>query len=102
MTVLKIASNQMQSTLSVLKIMNAFIEQDTTKELAMHTGSQTNESEHIVYVIHPITREPIEIDPEQRWFWTLEWQMGERQVENDLATGDYQDFESMDDFFADM
>jgi hypothetical protein len=102
MTVLKIASNQMQSTLSVLKIMNAFVEQDTTKEMAMHTVTQTNESENIVYAKHPITRELVEIDPAQRWFWTEEWQLGERQVEKDLAAGNYEDFDNMDDFFADM
>lgn len=68
----------------------------------MHTGSQTNESENILYVIHPITREPVQIEPEQRWFWREEWQTGELQVEDDLAAGEYQDFENMDDFFADM
>ncbi len=27
------------------------------------------------------------IDPDQRWFWTPEWQEGEREVEMELADG---------------
>ncbi len=28
-----------------------------------------------------------EIDPEQAWFWTPEWQQGEREADEDIAAG---------------
>jgi len=28
-----------------------------------------------------------EIDPEQAWFWTPEWQAGEREADEDIAAG---------------
>jgi hypothetical protein len=50
------------------------------------------------YAIHPITKERVEIDPDQRWFWTPEWQAGERQVDEDLQSGNYEDFDDMESF----
>jgi hypothetical protein len=102
MTVLKIASNQMQSTLSILKLFGDLAEKDTKTDFHLQEESSTDESEDVMYILHPMTQKLVEIDPEQRWFWTEEWQIGERQVEQDLAAGDYEDFENMDDFFADM
>jgi hypothetical protein len=43
-----------------------------------------------------------ERDPEQAWFWTAEWQAGEREADEDLWTGNYEDFENMDDFIASL
>ena len=40
-----------------------------------------------------------EIHEDQRWYWTKEWQEGERLAEEDLAAGRYEDFDNMDDFF---
>lgn len=51
------------------------------------------------YAIHPKTHQRVEIDPAQAWFWTPEWQAKERQVDDDLAAGRYQDFDNTDDFF---
>lgn len=28
-----------------------------------------------------------DIDPEQAWFWTAEWQRGERQADEDIRRG---------------
>jgi hypothetical protein len=41
-----------------------------------------------------------ERDPDQAWFWTPEWQAGEREADEDLQTGNHEDFDSMDDFIA--
>jgi antitoxin PrlF len=27
------------------------------------------------------------VDPSQAWFWTPEWQAGEREADKDIATG---------------
>ncbi|MBU1091926.1 AbrB/MazE/SpoVT family DNA-binding domain-containing protein [Patescibacteria group bacterium] len=29
----------------------------------------------------------IDIDPAQKWFWTKEWQKGEREVDKDITEG---------------
>jgi predicted transcriptional regulator len=36
--------------------------------------------------------------PGQEWFWSEQWQQAERQTEADLATGDYETFETMTEF----
>ena len=37
---------------------------------------------------------------DQRWFWTPEWQAEELVVESELATGQFEDFDNMDDFLT--
>ena len=43
-----------------------------------------------------------ERDPDQAWFWSPEWQAGERQADEDLRTGNYEDFDTMDDLIASL
>ena len=43
-----------------------------------------------------------EIDPDQAWFWTREWQAGERKADEDLAAGRFQRFEADEAFLADL
>lgn len=42
------------------------------------------------------------IDPEQAWFWTREWQVREREADDDLAAGRVTRFESDEDFLAEL
>ncbi len=44
----------------------------------------------------------MQVDPEQWWFWTPEWQAGERIVDKELRTGEYEEFDNMDDFLASL
>ena len=37
---------------------------------------------------------------DQHWFWTPEWQAEELAVESELATGQFEEFDNMDDFLA--
>lgn len=39
---------------------------------------------------------------DQAWFWTPEWQAMEREADEDLAAGRYEDFETLDDFIEDL
>ncbi len=39
---------------------------------------------------------------DQAWFWSKEWQAGEREAEADLAAGRCQDFESMEALLEDL
>ena len=52
------------------------------------------------YIIHPKSGNLVGIDPDQLWFWTEEWRAGERDVDEHLQLGRYEDFDSMDDFLA--
>ena len=62
-------------------------------------------------------REPLTLSPEasvalaeflvealdaQAWFWTEEWQAGERAVDEYLAAGDTEEFSTMDEFLASL
>jgi hypothetical protein len=38
-------------------------------------------------------------DPEQAWFWTPEWQAGEREADADIAAGRTTVFHSEEEFF---
>ena len=40
--------------------------------------------------------------PSQWWFWTPEWQAGERRVDEELAAGQYEEFDTMEDFLAEL
>jgi hypothetical protein len=40
------------------------------------------------------------IDASQAWFWTPEWQAGEREADAQLAAGEGETFASGEDFLA--
>jgi hypothetical protein len=42
------------------------------------------------------------IDPSQAWFWTEDWQAGERRVDDEYATGRYETFDDAESFIADL
>ena len=43
-----------------------------------------------------------EIDPEQWWFWTPEWQTGEREVDEEIAAGKGTVYYSTEEFIASL
>lgn len=40
------------------------------------------------------------IDPDQAWFWTPEWQAGEREADADIAAGRGTRYDSDEEFLA--
>jgi hypothetical protein len=54
------------------------------------------------FTIHPETRQTIEIDEDQVYFWTDEWQAKEREADEDIAAGRVERFKSADDFIASL
>ena len=42
------------------------------------------------------------IDPDQWWFWTPEWQAGEREADLEIKAGLGKTYESADDLIADL
>jgi len=49
-------------------------------------------------LLRGIIRGPI--DPTQAWFWTPEWQAGEREADAELAAGKGAVYESSEEFIA--
>ena len=62
------------------------------------TSVLQEDGNHVWYAIHPISSERVEIDSNQLWFWTAEWQAKEREADEDVRLGRYEEFENMDDF----
>ena len=40
--------------------------------------------------------------PGQEWFWSEAWQKAEHEVEAELAAGEYETFDNMEDFLASL
>ena len=40
------------------------------------------------------------VPADQRWFWTEEWQAGERTASEEIVAGDVSTFDDVDDMFA--
>jgi predicted DNA-binding protein len=57
-------------------------------------------SEMIREAIEAYLQSDQEIKPGQEWFWSKEWQAKERETEADLAAGNYETFDTMEDFLG--
>ena len=44
----------------------------------------------------------IKVPRDQAWFWTPEWQAKEREADQDVSTGRYRDFESVEDLLKEL
>ncbi|MBL7063330.1 MAG: AbrB family transcriptional regulator [Anaerolineae bacterium] len=53
-------------------------------------------------VLADYLREALAIAKDQAWFWTEEWQTGEREAEADLAAGRYDTFDTMEELIDDL
>lgn len=42
------------------------------------------------------------LDSQDAWYWTEEWQAGEREVDEQIAAGQVQTFDSAEEFIADL
>lgn len=50
-----------------------------------------------------IILEPKKLIPaDQQWFWTEEWQAGEREAQADIDAGRIKNFDSMEEFLEDL
>lgn len=62
-------------------------------------GNNPNKRYHVV---NTESKRRICIDPTQTWFWTDEWQEGEREVDRHYAAGNYKHFDNIDDMFSEL
>jgi len=49
-----------------------------------------------------VIREPVTMSAEHAWYWSPEWQVWEKEADEDWQGGRYEVFESMDDFIASL
>lgn len=67
----------------------------TPSMIVLSTESGT--SSEIVYAIHPISKDLVEIDPGQAWFWSPEWLAAEMAINQELLSGEYEEFDDIDE-----
>ena len=53
-------------------------------------------------LLHPDTGDWIEVDKDQLWYWTKEWQEKEREADEDIAAGRVERFDSMEELLASL
>jgi AbrB family looped-hinge helix DNA binding protein len=66
-------------------------------------AAQLKEGDCVEVLLHPadillLQRE--RIDPDQAWFWTPEWQAGEREADADIAAGRTRCFNTGEELLA--
>lgn len=57
---------------------------------------QTDHAKELVFV----NGESVMIDSSDKWFWTDEWQSGEKRVDQHIEKGEIEKFSSMEDFLS--
>lgn len=55
---------------------------------------------HLTVSLRPIA--PEGTDPSPAWFWTPEWQAGERAVDEEIAAGKVRRFDDVESIIADL
>ena len=67
-------------------------------KLSRKPAKLTNEEREKLLRASQPTDEPH--DPDQAWFWTEEWQKGEREADEDIRAGRIESFDTMEEFLA--
>lgn len=65
------------------------LEEDSQLEVTIQNGA---------IVLQPV----ITIARDQAWFWSDEWQEGEREAEQEIKAGNFATFNNLDELFADL
>ena len=86
-----------------MKAISLRLEPDQYKRLRLLSFATSKPvSEMIREAIEAYLRTNQKPKPGQEWFWSEAWQNAEHEVEADLAAGDYETFETMEDFLKDL
>lgn len=73
--------------------------QEVRKELNLDEGDILEVS----VVEGKLILEPKKLIPaDQQWFWTEEWQTGEREAQAEIDAGRIKNFDSMEDFLGEL
>jgi hypothetical protein len=72
-------------------------ERERIEERAHRRGYEAPED-----YVRALIESDLEADTDQAYFWTAEWQAGEREADADIAAGRVETFDTMDDLIADL
>lgn len=84
-------------TLEKLDKLADFLEK--ASHLAREISQAKSESNDLTI---PKLKRPKHVPKDQEWFWSKEWQKGEREVNKALTNGEYKTFESADDLIKEL
>ena len=77
------------------------IPKDVMESLDLHPGDEV-EFEMDGDTARLVPTKTVKFPREQAWFWTPEWQAKEKQAARDLSTGQYRDFDKLEDLLKDL
>ncbi len=76
-----------------------------TLPLSLRKAAQIQEGDYLRFVVEDGTIRVVVqklVDRDQAYFWTREWQEGEREADEDIRTGRLKTFDSVDDLIAEL
>ncbi|MBA7474127.1 MAG: AbrB/MazE/SpoVT family DNA-binding domain-containing protein [Dehalococcoidia bacterium] len=76
-----------------------------TLPASLRNAAQIEEGDYIQFIIDGTTINLIVkklIDKSQTYFWTREWQEGEREADEDIRAGRLKTFDSVDELIAEL
>ncbi|GAB4434306.1 MAG: hypothetical protein Fur0044_31680 [Anaerolineae bacterium] len=74
---------------------------DTTSNEIFSFGDSTSEL-MIIPIFYPSSEQTEQAKDDQSWYWSDYWQQMEREAEQNLVDGDYEDFDNLDDFITSL
>lgn len=97
MTVMNVSQSDIGFSQKVLYGIEKMFSNKTSTEI-IKVSREQSDTIKTMYAFNPVTKTLVEIDPAQAWFWKPEWLDGEIQAEQDLRSGNYEEFDNLDDF----
>jgi hypothetical protein len=76
--------------------MTAYLSSNQSTGGMLDVASSTDSGGVLAFIIQNGEFEAI--SSSQSWFWTDEWQAGEREVDEYIANGDFETFDTMEEF----
>lgn len=70
--------------------------------LAAEMKQYAGKKELMPPIVFPEFKRPANVPPDEQWFWSEEWQAGEREVNEAFAKGDYLEFESVEEAITEL
>jgi hypothetical protein len=49
-----------------------------------------------------VRRKPKNVPKDQEWYWSKQWQKWERQADEEMARGEFKEFDSVEELIADL
>ncbi len=97
MTVMNISRTDIGVAQKVLYGIEKMFTTRTSTE-SIKVSREQSDSSKAMYAFNPITKALVEIDPTQAWFWKSAWLAEEIQAEEELNSGEYEEFDNIDEF----